>query len=175
MGFLIFGSKKTLDGISLREMKKARRDTEIKYQVLEQKFKSISDRKETNFAAAIRKSSGEKLLAAHYDEMYSRRMELLEAEQQKTLQELKALDGAILVKEREQQFKKSGVWKNLSQMDPDDLEAELVEVVQKGKDDEERVTLIANMFSPTPLQVERERTPGELDFLKRVEEAETAQ
>ena len=51
MGLFGFG-KKTLDSISVKEIRKSKQDADLRQQVLLQKMKKLSDQKQMNFEAA---------------------------------------------------------------------------------------------------------------------------
>jgi len=173
MGLFGFG-KKTLDSISVKEIRKSKQDADLRQQVLLQKMKKLSDQKQMNFEAAKGKTDTEKLLAAYQDEQLATRIQDAEREIQLLLTRTRMFDGAMLVKEKQKELEKSGAWKKLLDLEEDSLEAELDTIMRGEMDTAQRVEMITDRLTIGTMKVETSRTPGMLEFLKKVEEAETS-
>ena len=173
MGLFGFG-KKTLDSISVKEIRKSKQDAEIRQQVLVQKMKKLSDEKQMNFEAAKGKTDTEKLLAAYQDEQLANRIKDSEREIQLLMTRVRMFDGATLVKEKQKELEKSGAWKKLLELEEDSLEAELDAIMRGEMDTAKRVELITDRLTVGTMKVETSRTPGMVEFLKKVEEAEAS-
>lgn len=159
MGILGFGRAKKLEDLKMRDLKGARTEEEVEQAKQLRAIKGLQEEYDRRLEVASDPGVGsaERDVHAYQMSIASKRRTRAEAELQRTILRMTALDGAMDVLREKRELKKRGVWKRINELDEEALEDQLHDIAVGTKTSSNKLETIVNMLGKDDGEVKFER------------------
>lgn len=161
MGILGFGRAKKLEDLKMGDLQKERVVQEVEQAKQLRSIKGLQQEYDRRLEVASDPGVGsaERDVHAYQMSIASKRRTRAEAELQRTILRMTALDGAMDVLREKRELKKRGVWKRINELDEEALEDQLHDIAVGTKTSSNKLETIVNMLGKDEGEVKFERGP----------------
>ena len=159
MGILGFGKAKTLEDLKVGELRKERVVQELEQDKQLRAIKRLQEEydRRLELASDPGVGSAERDVHAYQMAIASKRKTRSEADLQRTITRMAALDTAIDVLRLKRELEKKGVWKRINELDEEALEDQLDEIALRMKESDNKLDTIIHVLEPDAGDVKFDR------------------
>ena len=159
MGILGFGRAKKLEDLKMEDLKSERTVQEVEQDKQLRAIKRLQEEyvRRLDMASQPGVGSAERDVHAYQMSIASKRKTRAEADLQRTILRMTALDGAMDVLREKRELEKRGVWKRINELDEEALEDQLHAIAVGTKTSSNKVETMVNMLGTDEDEVKFER------------------
>ncbi len=159
MGILGFGRAKRLEDLKMGELRKERAVQEVEQDKQLRGIKRLQEEYDRRLGLASDPGVGsaERDVHAYQMSIASKRKTRSEADLQRTITRMAALDAAMDVLRMKRELEKRGVWKRINELDEEALEDQLDAIAVSTKESGNKLETIVRMLEPDADDVKFER------------------
>jgi len=167
-----FGSKSNLDNFSVKSLRRARIDEEVKYDLLMGSLSTANSKYEGYKLAGAQRDRSDLEIERAALEMSSwakkRRSTLKQIRQ--TQSRTRVLDSLIQTIENKEMLKQHGIWAKLEKMKPEDLMKGVVKIATANKESDEKLQQLNNALDAglDDIVIEAEKDTDEQKAIKEI-------
>ena len=159
MGILGFGRAKKLEDLKMGDLQKERVVQEVEQDKQLRAIKRLQEEYDRRLAQASQPDVGsaERDVHAYQMSIASKRKTKSEANLQRTITRMAALDAAMDVLRNKRELEKRGVWKRINELDEEALEEQLDAIAFRTKESSNKLETIVDMLGKDEGEVAFER------------------
>ena len=159
MGILGFGRAKKLEDLKMGDLRKERVVQEVEQDKLMRAIKRAQEAYDRRLSQASQPGAGsaERDVHAYHMSVASKEKTRAEADLQRVITRMTALDSAVDVLQMKRELEKRGVWKRINDLDEEALEEQLDAIAVRTKESSNKLETIVNMLGKDEDEVKFER------------------
>ena len=159
MGILGFGRAKKLEDLKMGDLRKERVVQEVEQDKLMRAVKRLQEEYDRRLTQASQPGVGnaERDVHAYHMSVASKRKTKSEADLQRVITRMTALDSAVDVLQMKRELEKRGVWKRINDLDEEALEDQLDAIAVRTKESSNKLETIVDMLGKDEGEVAFER------------------